>query len=110
MRTSRGTVLLILALGFFNARADGQVSATWTESRGNYSNAANWSTLTVPSNGGGTFSNAVINGTGSDTITRDASGTIINSLANPPGTKPLYPEGRNHLAAGRYSTSTVDYD
>ena len=34
-----------------------------------------------PNNGGGTFYNVVINGTGSDTITFDASGTVINSLS-----------------------------
>jgi len=34
----------------------------------------------VPNDGGGTFYNVVINGTGSDTITFDAGGTVINSL------------------------------
>ena len=54
--------------------------ATWTDSSGNYSNAASWSTLAAPSNGGGTYYNAVINGTGADTVTFDANGTVVNSL------------------------------
>jgi hypothetical protein len=85
MRMSRGLVLLLLALVFCSVRTYGQAVATWTDSTGNYGNAANWSTLTVPNNGGGTFYNAVINGTGSDTITFDASGTTINSLSLGPG-------------------------
>src|SRR5215470_12250698 len=31
----------------------------------------------MPNNGGGNFYNAVINGTGSDTVTFDASGTVL---------------------------------
>lgn len=80
MRMSRGALLLLLALGFWNGNAYGQVTATWTDTSGNYNNAANWSTLTVPNNGGGTTYDVVINGTGADTITFDASGTVINSL------------------------------
>lgn len=86
MRMSRAAVVLILALGFYNLRAYGQAVATWTDSSGNWSNSGNWSTCApaacpaVPSNGGGTFYNVVINGTGSDTITFDASGTTVNSL------------------------------
>ena len=78
---SRGAVLVLVALVFCTVRTYGQAVATWTNTSGNYSNAANWSTLTVPNNGGGTFYNVVINGTGSDTITFDASGTVINSLS-----------------------------
>jgi fibronectin-binding autotransporter adhesin len=80
MRVRQVVGLLILLCGFQSIRTYGQVVATWTGSSGNYSNAANWSTLSVPKDGGGTFFNAVINGTGSDSITFDASGTVINSL------------------------------
>jgi len=81
MRLSRLVPFLILFLGFQNIPACGQVVATWTDSSGNWSNGANWSTNpVVPNNGGGTFYDVVINGTGSDTIAFDASGTVISSL------------------------------
>jgi hypothetical protein len=48
MRMSRKAVLLMLALGFCNVRAFGQVTAAWTDTSGHYSNAANWSTLKIP--------------------------------------------------------------
>jgi fibronectin-binding autotransporter adhesin len=80
MRVRQVVGLLILFCGFQSTRTNAQVVATWTDSSGNWSNAANWSTLSVPNNGGGTYYNAVINGTGSDTITFDASGTVVNSL------------------------------
>lgn len=85
MRVTRVIAVLFLLCGFQTTKTYGQVVATWTDSSGNWSNAANWSTLSVPNNGGGTFYNAVINGTGSDTITFDANGTVINSLTIGPG-------------------------
>ncbi len=80
MRVRRVLVLLLLVCGFQSIKTYGQVVATWTDSSGHWSNPANWSTLTVPDNGGGTYYNAVINGTGADTVTFDASGTVVNSL------------------------------
>jgi fibronectin-binding autotransporter adhesin len=81
MRIRHVLILLFLLCGFQTGRTYGQVVATWTDSSGNWSNGANWSTLSAPTNGGGTFYNAVINGTGADTVTFDASGTRINSLS-----------------------------
>lgn len=82
MRVRKVVELLILVCAFQSSRAYGQVVATWTDSSGNWSNAANWSTNpTVPNNSGGTTYGVVINGTGSDTITYDASGTVLDSLA-----------------------------
>ncbi len=80
MRVKQVLGVLFLLCGFQSTRTYGQVVATWTDSSGNWSYSANWSTLSVPKDGGGTFYNAVINGTGSDTITFDASGTVVNSL------------------------------
>jgi fibronectin-binding autotransporter adhesin len=81
MPVPRVVGLLILLCAFQSSRTFGQVVATWTDSSGNWSNAANWSTNpTVPNNGGGTTYNVVINGTGADTVTYDASGTVLNSL------------------------------
>ena len=80
MRVRRVVGLLILLCSLKSTKTYGQVVATWTDSTGNYSNAANWSTLSVPNNGGGTTFDVVINGTGADTITLDLSGTVINSL------------------------------
>lgn len=75
-------LVALLALGFADAGAFAQTNATWNGGTGNWSNGANWSTNpVVPNNGGGSFYSAVINGTGSDTITFDATGTVINSLS-----------------------------
>ena len=81
MRFRQAVGLLTLLFVFSSAKTYGQQVATWTDSTGNYSNGANWSTGTAPNNGGGTTYNVVINGTGADTTTFDASGTVINSLA-----------------------------
>src|SRR4029077_11423575 len=83
MRMRRATALLVLLVGLadFSLYAT-TVTATWSGTSGNWSNAANWSTNpTVPNNGGVNSYNAVINGTGSDTITFNATGTVINSLS-----------------------------
>jgi fibronectin-binding autotransporter adhesin len=80
MPVRRVAGLLILLCAFQSSRTFGQVVATWTSSSGAYGNSANWSTSTVPNNAVGTYYNAVINGTGADTVTFDASGTIVNSL------------------------------
>jgi len=53
MQSSRVVAFLILFLGFQCIQASGQrVVATWTDASGDWSNPANWSTLTVPNNGG----------------------------------------------------------
>lgn len=59
---------------------DAIVVATWTDSTGNSSNPANWSSNPVVPNNGGTTYDVVITGTG-DTVTFDASGTLVNDLA-----------------------------
>ena len=76
---------VVLLLGPFSVTCHGQVVATWTDSSGNWSNSANWSTLTVPNNGGGKTYDVVINGTGADTVAFDATGTVINTLTLGPG-------------------------
>ncbi len=86
MRMSRGALPIILVLGFCSIGTQGQTVATWIDTSGVYSSSANWSTCApaacpaVPTNGGGNFYNAVINGTGTDTITFDDSGAVINGL------------------------------
>jgi hypothetical protein len=85
VRVRLAPVLVLFLCGFQGVKTYGQVVATWTDSTGHWSNPANWSTLTVPNNSGGAFYNAVINGTGSDTVTFDSSGTVINSLSLGPG-------------------------
>jgi len=79
-------LVALLVLGFADAAAFAQTNATWNGGTGNWSNGANWSTNpAVPNNGGGNFYNAVINGTGSDTVSFDVTRTVINSLALGPG-------------------------
>src|SRR5215831_11278691 len=85
VRQVLAVLFLLLLCEFPNSKTYAQVVATWTDSSGNWSNSANWSTLTVPNNGGGKTYNVVINGTGADTITFDASSTTINSLTLGPG-------------------------
>jgi fibronectin-binding autotransporter adhesin len=80
VRIRQVLALLFLLCGFLSTKTYGQVVATWTDGNGNWSNAANWSTNTVPNNTGSTTYDAVINQTGATTVTFDASGTVINSL------------------------------
>jgi fibronectin-binding autotransporter adhesin len=81
MRLLAVLALVAVVVGFGCVSAYGQTNATWTNTNGNWSNGASWSTNpTVPSNGSGTFYNVVINGTGSDTITFDLGSATINSL------------------------------
>ena len=63
MRIKQVIGLVILFIGPFSIPSSGQVVATWIDSSGNWSNSANWSTLTVPNNGGGKTYDVVINGT-----------------------------------------------
>jgi hypothetical protein len=99
------TLLFLLFLcGFQSIKTYGQVVATWTDSSGNWSNSANWSTLTVPNNGGGKSYDVVINGTGADTITFDASNTTINSLTLGPG-ETFKNNGVSQLLTAQISTS-----
>src|SRR5271157_494479 len=78
-------LVFLLSTGARVARAQctavaGSNVINWTDTSGNWSTATNWDLNCAPNNGGGIFYNAVINGTGADTITVDASGTTINSL------------------------------
>jgi hypothetical protein len=77
--------LFFLLCGFLATKTYGQVVATWTDGNGNWSNAASWSTNTVPNNSGGTMYDVGIIGTGSDTVTFDVGGTVVNSLFIGPG-------------------------
>src|SRR5271157_3433077 len=78
-------LVFLLSTGARVARAQctavaGSNVINWTDTSGNWSTATNWDLNCAPNNGGGIFYNSVINGTGADTITVDASGTTINSL------------------------------
>jgi hypothetical protein len=101
MRSRHGVVLLLLVIGVGCTQSCAQVIATWTDSSSNWSNAGNWSTGTAPNNGGGTFYNAIINGTGADTITFDASGTVVRlrgDTAGDIGPSPFPSRGRGGRA------------
>jgi hypothetical protein len=74
-------IYLFLVLTLCASRLKAQTTATWNDGTGNWSNAKDWSPNGVPRNAGSTFYNVVINGTGSDTITFDSSGAVINSLS-----------------------------
>ena len=74
-------VYLLLFLVLFSPVLNAQTTASWNGGNGNWSNAKDWTPNGAPNNGGGTFFNAVINGTRLDTITFDSSGTIIDSLS-----------------------------
>jgi hypothetical protein len=72
--------LLILLCGFQSISAYGQVVATWTDSNGNWSNAANWSSNpSVPNNGGGTTYSVTISGSNS-AVTMDVLNDTIDNL------------------------------
>ena len=53
--------------------------ATWTDTTGDWSNAANWSTLTVPNNGGGTTYSVKISAP-SSVVTMDVLNDTIDNL------------------------------
>src|SRR5215469_12596134 len=77
MQSSRVVAFLILFLGFQCIQASGQqVVAIWTDASGDWNNPANWSTLTVPDNGGGTTYSVRITVPGSGV--GNAGGTIDN--------------------------------
>jgi PEP-CTERM motif-containing protein len=81
MRMSRLAVLLLLVLGLSNLRTYGQVVATWTDSSGNWSNAASWSTNpAVPNNGEGTTYSVTISPTTSSVVTMDLLSDTIDNL------------------------------
>jgi hypothetical protein len=81
MRVRHFVILLIVFFGFQTVCTYAQVTATWTDSTGNWSNPANWSTNTVPNNNGTTTYDVVIdNGSLANTVTFDVNGTVINSL------------------------------
>lgn len=72
---------LLVAFAVFAVQSKAQTTSTWNDGTGLWSNAHDWTPNGVPHNGGGNFYNVVINGTGSDTITFDSTGTVINSLS-----------------------------
>src|SRR5262249_22750869 len=80
MQSSRVVAFLILFLGFQCIEASGQqVVATWTDAGGDWSNPANWSTLTVPNNGAGTTYSVTISAPGSG-VTMDVLNGVIDNL------------------------------
>ena len=82
MRLKRLVACLIVFLGFHSIRAYGQVVATWTDSSGNWSDPANWSTLTVPNNGGGTTYSVTISppSSASAAVTMDVLNVTVDSF------------------------------
>jgi len=77
-----GTLLAPMFLVFIGAgvaRAQTQITDNWTHGTGFWNNAANWDNG-VPNNGGGNYYDVVIKGTGLDTITFDASPTVVDTL------------------------------
>ena len=61
MRFTRVVAFLVFFLGLELISTLGQqVVATWTDTSGNWSNPANWSTLAVPNNVGGTTYSVII--------------------------------------------------
>ena len=79
MRLSRVVALLILIFGSQNVRAYGQVVATWTGTTGNWSNAADWSTFTVPNNSSSNHYRITINAPGS-AVTMDVLNDSVDRL------------------------------
>ena len=80
MRFRQVVSFLIVFTGFHCFQASGQeVVATWTDATGNWSNAANWSTLTVPNNNGGTTYSVVISAP-SSAVTLDVLNVTIDNL------------------------------
>jgi len=84
-RVKQIAAFLILFLGFQCVQASGQVVATWTDNSGSWSNAANWSTFTVPNNGGGTTYSVTVNAAGS-TVSMDVLNDTIDNLYLGPAT------------------------
>ncbi len=109
MRVKQVIGLVILFFGPFSIPSRGQVVAFWTDGNGNWSNSANWSTLTVPNNGGGITYTAVIGPNVS--VTFDASGTVVSTLElsgdlHDDGHSPTLTVG--NLLAGQASGSTLN--
>jgi hypothetical protein len=97
-------------MGPLSVSSYGQVVAAWTADSGNWSNSANWSTLTVPNNSNGITYTAVIGPNGADTF--DASGTVVSTLElsgelHDDGHSPTLTVG--NLLAGEATNSTLSW-
>ena len=106
MRAKHVVTLLLVSFGVQCAQAYGQVVATWTDSSGNWSNAANWSTHpVVPNNGGGTTYSVII-GTSNSVVAMDVLNVTIDNLTLG-GTNTLNIDFDNSLSliSGASSTS-----
>src|SRR5215471_4833619 len=80
MHPKRVLTFLLLFFGFQLASTPGQqVVATWTDTTGNWSNPANWSTLTVPNNGGGTTYSVTI-AVPSSSVAMDVLNVTVDNL------------------------------
>ena len=80
MRVRHVVAFLVLFAGIQSISTYGQqVVATWTDGTGNWSNPTNWSTLTVPNNGGGTTYNVMINSP-SSAVSMDLSSVVVDRL------------------------------
>jgi hypothetical protein len=104
MRLKQVVTFLTSFLGFQCIHASGQqVVATWTDAAGNWSNPANWSTLTVPNNGGGTTYSVTISAP-SSVVTMDVLNDNIDNLTLGTATS-LRIIGGLSLASGASSSS-----
>ena len=105
MRFSRVVTFAVLFLGFHCIQASAQqVVTTWTDAIGNWSNPANWSTLTVPNNGGGRTYSVRISSPGSS-VSMDVLNDTIDNLTLGTATS-LGINGRSlSLASGASSNS-----
>jgi len=101
MRLKQVVTFLILFLGFQCIQASAQqVVATWTDTAGNWSSAANWSTNpVVPNNGGGTTYAVKISAPGS-VVAMDVLTTIDRFDLGTPNTLTINSGNTLNLASG----------
>ncbi|MGH9351668.1 MAG: hypothetical protein ACRD2G_05850, partial [Terriglobia bacterium] len=80
---------VIIGLTWTSAFAQTTVTASWTDSNGNWTSAANWSctptiSVCVPNNGGGNLFNVTISGRGSVSLdsTSNPTSVTIDRMTN----------------------------